>query len=240
MLWRKPQRTGTDQAPIVALSRQLKRWRRANRRMGWGIPSSAFLRLPPPPVLTPADRAAGFAGVILSYGFDSGYGPSADAVLSGKRAWDYVCRRWQIKTWQCRYIDFDQADHMRLRPGAPARPRGFYYAKLKMGADFIHWPVARFRRQLPPGDTGCGPEGVQLLAVTHPGLAAMMNRRRMPFMAFADYDVAPHGFNDFYDALQMFCSNDTLGLGIGNVDRTYPLFGIPSLRLSPPPARTDS
>ena len=92
MLWRKPQRTGTNQAPIVALGRQLKRWRRANRRMGWGIPSSAFLRLPPPPVLTPADRAAGFAGVILSYGFDSGYGPSADAVLSGKRAWDYVSK----------------------------------------------------------------------------------------------------------------------------------------------------
>ena len=57
-----------------------------------------------------------------------------------------------------------------------------------------------------------------------------MNRRETPFMAFADYDLTPHGFSDFYDALQMFCSNDTLGLGIGNVDRNYPLFGIPTLR----------
>jgi hypothetical protein len=57
-----------------------------------------------------------------------------------------------------------------------------------------------------------------------------MKRREIPFMAFADYDVVPHGFNDFYDALQMVCSNATLGLGIGNVDRNDPLSGIPSLR----------
>ena len=52
----------------------------------------------------------------------------------------------------------------------------------------------------------------------------------MPFMALADYDVAPHGFNDFYDAPQLFCSNNILGLGIRNVDRNYPLFGLPTLR----------
>jgi len=234
MQWRNLHGIGKKRAPIIALERQLRRWRKANRRMGWGIPPSAFRRLPAGPILTPADLAEGFVGIILCYGFDSRSGPSADAVLSGKRAWDYACHRWQVKTWQCRYIDFDQPDHMRLRPGAPARPQGFYYAKLKLGDNFIHWTVARFRKQLPSGDTGCGPEGVQLLAITHPGLAAMMNRRRMPFMAFADYDVAPHGFSDFYDALQMFCSNDTLGLGIGNVDRNYPLFGIPALRLPPP------
>jgi hypothetical protein len=49
-------------------------------------------------------------------------------------------------------------------------------------------------------------------------------------MALADYDVAPYGFNDFYDAPQIFCSNQILGLGIGNVDRNYPLFGIPTLQ----------
>ena len=48
-------------------------------------------------------------------------------------------------------------------------------------------------------------------------------------MAFADYDVAPYGFNDFFDAMQMFCSDGILGLGIGNVDRNYPLFGIPTI-----------
>ena len=58
----------------------------------------------------------------------------------------------------------------------------------------------------------------------------MMNERKIPFMAFADYDVAPYGFNDFFDAVQMFCGNSILGLGSGNIDRNYPLFGIPTIR----------
>jgi len=215
---------------ILPVECQVRAWRRANRRMGWKIPDHAFRRLPPVPVPTPDDQKDGFTGVILSYGFGHVGDDAADAVLSGKTTWDYVCRRWNVKTWRCRYIDFDRADHMRLRPGAPPRPRGFYFAKFRPGDRYIHWTVARFLKQLPAGDTGCGPEGVQLLTVTHPHLAAMMNRREIAFMAFADYDVAPHGFSDFYDALQMFCSNDTLGLGIGNVDRNYPLFGIPTLR----------
>jgi hypothetical protein len=57
-----------------------------------------------------------------------------------------------------------------------------------------------------------------------------LNSRQLPCLAFADYDVAPHGFYDFYDAVQMFCSNNILGLGIGNVDRDYPMFAIPDLR----------
>ena len=81
-------------------------------------------------------------------------------------------------------------------------------------------------------ETGMGPEGFQLLSVTHPHLADWMSARKMPFMALADYDVAPYGFNDFYDAPQLFCSNRILGLGIGNVDRNYPLFGIPTLRMA--------
>ena len=50
-------------------------------------------------------------------------------------------------------------------------------------------------------------------------------------MAIADYDVAPYGFNDFFDAAQMFCSSEVLGLGIGNVDGNYPLFGTPTMRM---------
>ncbi len=49
-------------------------------------------------------------------------------------------------------------------------------------------------------------------------------------MAFADYDVAPCGFNGFFDVLQMFCSMETLGFEIGDVNQNYPLFGIPVLR----------
>ena len=58
-----------------------------------------------------------------------------------------------------------------------------------------------------------------------------MNGREHPFMAFADYDVAPYGYYDFFDAVQMFVSNGVLGLGIGNVDRNYPFFGIPTMKL---------
>ena len=50
-------------------------------------------------------------------------------------------------------------------------------------------------------------------------------------MALADYDVAPYGFGDFFDSVQIFCSEEVLGLGIGNVDFNYPLFGIPTIRL---------
>jgi hypothetical protein len=76
-----------------------------------------------------------------------------------------------------------------------------------------------------------GPEGFQFLAITHMHVQELMNQKKINFMALADYDVAPHGFNDFYDAPQLFCSLDTLGLGIGNIDQNYPLFGIPTLRL---------
>ncbi|MCB2168715.1 MAG: hypothetical protein KQI78_13725 [Deltaproteobacteria bacterium] len=111
----------------------------------------------------------------------------------------------------------DGASDPGLAPRQP--PQGFYFAKFRPGTSFFDWTVSRFLKQLSAGDTGCGTEGIQLLTITHPHLAAMMNRREIPFMAFADYDVAPHGFSNFYDALQMFCSNDTQGLGIGNVDR---------------------
>ena len=49
-------------------------------------------------------------------------------------------------------------------------------------------------------------------------------------MAFADYDVALYAFNDFLDALKLFCSMETPGRGIGNANQNYPLFGIPVLR----------
>ena len=57
-----------------------------------------------------------------------------------------------------------------------------------------------------------------------------MNEKNMPFMALADYDVAPYGDEDFFDAPQVFHSIGVLSLGIGHVDRNYPLFGIPTIR----------
>ncbi len=74
------------------------------------------------------------------------------------------------------------------------------------------------------------PSAYRFLAITHPHFQKLMNERKTPFMAFADYDVAPYGFNDFFDALQMFVSDDTVGMGIGNLDFKYPMFGIPTIR----------
>ena len=214
---------------FLSVDRQLKAWRKANRKMKWGISDLELHRLPETPELKPDDLYEGFEGVVLSYGFgDDGHGNS-DAVLSGKLAWDFAKNRIFLKTWQCRYIDFSKSDYFRLRPGAPPRPKGFYFSKLHTGAAYQSLSVSRLIKKLKK-NTGCGPECVQFLTITHPHFAKMMNKRLIPFMAFADYDVAPYGFNDFFDAMQMFCSNDTLGLGIGNVDRNYPFFGIPVLR----------
>ena len=218
---------------ILPAADQIKAWQKANRKMKWGIIEKEFTAVGSPPTLSPKDREDGFVGPILSYGFgDDGQG-NADAVLSGRRAWEYARKRRNSSTWQCQYIDFDKPDHFRLRPLAPPRPRGFYYTNFRPGDNFRSLTVAEFLKSL-TGDTGCGPEGIQLLTITHCHLAELMNQRKIAFMAFADYDVAPYGFHDFFDAVQMFCSNNTLGLGIGNIDRNYPLFGIPALRFQQP------
>jgi len=214
----------------LPMEQQMKQWHKANRKMGWGIKANEFECFEPPPVLSDDDRQSGFIGAALFYGFgDDGYG-HADAVLSGRQVWEYAVKRRRGKTWQCEYVDFDKSEDIRLRPDAPSRPKGFYYAKVQPGERFQKMTISQVRKNLEP-DTGCGPEGFQFLIVTHPHFADLMTEKKVPFMALADYDVAPYGFNDFYDAPQLFCSNNILGLGIGNVDRNYPLFGIPTLRL---------
>ena len=217
---------------ILSNQAQIGAWRRANHKMSWGIAEEEFKRLSIPPSLTQEDRMGGFAGSGLFYGFgDDGCG-HADAVLSGKLAWEYARTYRKSRIWQCEYVDFGKPEDIRLRPGAPARLKGFYYAKIQPGERFQMMTVAQLRKALTT-DTGCGPEGFQFLCVTHPHFARLMTERKIPFMALADYDVAPYGYNDFFDAPQLFCSNHILGLGIGNVDRNYPLFGIPTLRFYP-------
>jgi len=219
----------TENHLIHSPHKQIKEWRRANRRMSWGISEGEFERIGPAPKLTDKDRMDGFIGAILSYGFGSDGSGNSNAALSGKLAWDYAGKRMKGRTWQCQYIDFDKADHIRLRPAAPLRPKGFYYTKLQSGKKFNQLTVNHVLKNI-QGETGCGPEGIQFLTITHPHFAKMMDQRKVLFMAFADYEIAPYGYNDFFDALQMFCSNGTLGLGIGNLDKNYPLFGIPTLR----------
>jgi hypothetical protein len=221
-----------DKDPILPVTVQIRAWRKAIRQMGWSISNGELANLAelPSPALTDEDRSRGFVGTALFYGFGVNGSDRCDAVLSGKLAWEYACRSRKGKTWQCEYIGFNKQDDIRLRPDAPPRPKGFYFAKIQLGALFQPMTVNQLRRSL-GDDTGLGPEGFQLLGITHPHIADWMNERKTPFMALADYDVAPYGFNDFFDAPQLFCSNRVLGLGIGNVDRNYPLFGIPTLRL---------
>ncbi len=218
-------------ATIFPMKAQVKTWRRANQKMGWGIANNEFEMLAKSwaPSFSDKDHIQGFEGSALFYGFgDDGRGNS-DAVLSGKLAWEYAMQH--KKTWQCEYVNFERPQDIRLRPEAPARPKGFYNANIRAEGKSKAMTVSQARKSLTT-DTGWGPEGFQFLAITHPHFADLMNDRKIPFMALADYDVAPYGYNDFYDAPQLFCSNDKLGLGIGNVDRNYPLFGIPILRLA--------
>jgi hypothetical protein len=197
--------------------------------MGWNITEDEFDQQEQSSPIPADEKQQGFVGTAVFYGFgDDGTG-HADAVLSGELAWNYGRRRRRDKIWQCEYIDFDKPEDIRLRPGAPPRPKGFYYARLQPGNHLVNLTVSQLRKRL-GSVTGWGPEGFQFLTITHTHFADLMTERKIPFMALADYDVAPHGFNDFYDAPQIFCSNHILGLGIGNVDRNYPLFGIPTLR----------
>lgn len=216
---------------ILPFHRQIKAWRKANQKMGWGIKEKEFADLPEHPAITQSEQEQGYIGTILFYGFGDDGSGNSDSVLSGKVAWEYARKNWWRETWQCEYIDFDRTADIRLRPGAPTRPRGFYFGKFRPGDRYLSSTVSWFRKRL-GNETGLGPEGIQLLTITHKPFQKLMNERKMPFMALADYDVAPYGHNDFFDAVQMFCSNNVLGLGIGNVDQNYPLFSIPALFLT--------
>ena len=226
------QGTKTGEGLFLPVGEQVRQWRRANRKMSWGINEMEFESLRDPPVLGETERARGLNGVVLCYGFGDDGAGNSDPILSAKLAWNYALKLRKRKVWQCEYADFDRPENIRLRPEAPSRPRGFYYAAINSGESFKNLSVSQFRRDL-KNDTGCGPECFQLLCITNPQVAALMNERKLSFMALADYDIAPHGFNDFYDAPQLFCSNGILGLGVGSIYGPYPLFGIPLIRIIP-------
>jgi hypothetical protein len=216
---------------ILSVPEQIESWRKAVRKMKWTIRKEEFHWIESPPQITDKDRLDGYIDVVLSYGFgDDGKG-NADSILSGRAAWEYALRLRRGKTWQCEHIHFDIPDYFRMRPAAPPRPKGFYFSKIQTGQRYQNLTVSQVLTRLHHA-TCFGPEGIQFLTVTHPHFQGLMNERKIPFMLLGDYDVAPHGFSDFFDSLQIFCSQDILGLGIGNIDRHYPLFGIPTLRFS--------
>jgi len=211
---------------ILSPEKQLLAWKEADKKMSWGIAESEFGRVGHPPSLTLTEKDGGFKGPVLFYGFGDDSSGNADCVLSGKKAWDYARKKLKKKIWQSPHIDFDKTDTIRLRPGAPARSKGFYFAFINFGRQFLSSSVSQVRRKF-NSLTGFASEGFQLLCITHPHLPVLMSERKIPFMALADYDIAPYGFSDFFDVPQLFSSNRILGLGIGNIDRNYPGFGIP-------------
>jgi len=62
-----------DLSPVIsAMSKKIKAWRRANRKMAWGIKKEEFDNIQSPPPLSQDDRSEGFIGVGLFYGFGDG------------------------------------------------------------------------------------------------------------------------------------------------------------------------
>lgn len=216
---------------ILDHSTQIKSWKKANEKMGWGIGQEEFNRIGQPPELTDQDRKDGFVGAVLFYGFGDGGSCHADAVLSGKLAWDYAVRRRNRRggTWKCEYVRFDDPKFIRLREDTLPRPKGFYFKKVQPGKKYHNMSVARVRKQLNE-DIGFGPEGIQFLAITHPHYVKIWDGDEIPFISLPDYDVAPYGFGDFYDAPFLLATGDTLGMGVGNVSRPYPRYGSGTLR----------
>ena len=114
-------REGEQQSPFMSRSQQIKSWSKANKKMGWGIPESEFEQCPPLPPVSTEDKQWGYTGSALFYGFGDDGDGNADAVLSGKMAWDYARKTLKRSIWHCEYIHFDDPSFIRLRPGAPAR-----------------------------------------------------------------------------------------------------------------------
>jgi hypothetical protein len=225
-------RPASGEDVLLPLEAQTDAWRKAAGKMRWGIDREEFGRIGTPLPLTEEERTDGFGGTALFYGFGERDMDCADPVLSGKAAWDYAMKTRKKRTvWQSPYVDFKRPDAFRLRPGAPCRPRGFYFAKVR--TEGMRVSVEEALKTF-SGATGWGPEGFQLLCVTHSHFADLMSERKIPFMVLADYEVAPYGFNDFIDAPQLFSSNGILGLGIGNAGRHYEGFVVPSLVLPCP------
>jgi len=214
---------------ILSITDQKKAWIRAAKKMKWKIGTAELDAIQLPPSIDTNDLNAGFRDYGLFYGLGDDGSGNSDPVLSGKAAWEYALKTRKRAVWQSPYVNFDDPGAFRLRPDAPSRPKGFYIAKVHTGERYRSMSVSRARKMF-RSTTGFGPEGLQFLCITHPHYSSLMSERKVPFMVLSDYDVAPYGFNDFFDVPQVFCSNNILGLGIGNIDRDYRGFAIPVLQ----------
>jgi hypothetical protein len=211
---------------ILSRDAQVRAWKRANDKMAWGIGDEEFAGIQDASKVSDEERKDGFVGPVLFYGFGGDGKGSADAVLSGKLAWEYAVHRRKRRggTWTCGYVKFDDPKFLRLRENALPRPKGFYFGKIHLGKRYHNLSVARVRKEL-KHEVGFGPEGIQFLAVTHPHYVKMMDGVEIPYIFLPDYDVAPFGFGDFYDAPFLLSTGNKLGMGVGNMSRPYPKYG---------------
>lgn len=208
---------------------QVDAWRRSNHRMGWGISDAAFHAITTPPELTKEDHADEVAAVVLFHGFgDDGTG-NADAVASGRLAWEATRRNRKGRIWTCEHLDFKEPGCLRLWPGARPRPKGFYWGKVHTGSRYQTFSAAEFRARHQE-ESALSLEGLEMVAVTHSHMAPSIGSPGFPAMSLADYEVAPYGFGDYFDVPHLFFTNGLLALGLGHVDRNYPAFGIPTVR----------
>ena len=88
-----------DKKPVVLpIVEQIRSWKKANRRMRWGIKEKEFDRIGPPTALTDDDKRSGFIGFALFYGFGDDGSGNSKPVLSGKVAWEFACKGLWFKT----------------------------------------------------------------------------------------------------------------------------------------------
>lgn len=210
---------------------QISAWLDACNRGNFGISLPEFDAIPDPSELTYQDILDGFVGVGLFYGF-GGEGDHSDMVLSGKIAWEYAAS--QCETWKWDSVNFDDPRYLNPRDGVHPRPKGFYWKKIQLGHVYQSKSVREVRNDLPTIDWGMGPEGIQLLAITHPHYVEQMNGRDVPFIDLPDYVVAPGVDGDFYHYytphLSFARGDGRLRLGAGSVDNGGSQFGSGSLR----------
>ena len=99
-LWRRlnhrlhrisPEKNSFSQTSLILpIDREVKAWRKANQKMGWGIDEKEFEDLPEPPAITQSESEQGYMGTVLFYGFGDDGSGNSDSVLSGKVAWEYA------------------------------------------------------------------------------------------------------------------------------------------------------
>ncbi len=209
---------------------QIWRWKEANEKYNLEIPEEAFGSVPVAPKLTEDEKFYGFTAVGLFYGFgDDGEG-NADILESARKSWE-VAEKVYSESSKGDYIKFERG-WMRLRPGAPSRPRGFYWKKIRFGGLGREYESMNELRKVffEEGQTGVGAEAFQLIAIIAPEYVEEERNSiwKLFEMSIADIDIAPEGDFNFYGvpAIAMDLNDDRLCFHGSDVTAVFPRNGL--------------